>query len=120
MHIFRPTMWFAALTLLASPALAQTHPMDALTSAEIKAATAILKADPRTKDATYQLITLKEPAKADVLAWKPGAPLQRMARVTAVAGTKILETDIDLSNKSITGITERAGIEAPLTISELA
>ena len=42
-----------------------------------------------------------------------------MARVTAVAGTKILETDIDLAGKSIAGITERTGIEAPLTVSEL-
>ncbi len=42
-----------------------------------------------------------------------------MARVTAVAGTKLLETDIDLAGGSITGLTERAGIEAPLTISEL-
>ena len=42
-----------------------------------------------------------------------------MARVTAVAGAKILETDIDLASKSITGITERTGVEAPLTISEL-
>ena len=50
--------------------------MDALTGDEIRSATAILKADPRTEDATYQLITLKEPAKTDVLAWKPGASLR--------------------------------------------
>ena len=62
------------------PALAQTHPMDALTATEIRATTAVLKADPRTKDAAYQLITLKEPAKADVLAWKPGAPPQQGPR----------------------------------------
>jgi primary-amine oxidase len=119
MNFLRSTTLLATLTLAAGPALAQTHPMDALTPTEIRAATAILKADPRTKDATYQLITLKEPAKADVLAWKPGAPLHRMARVTAVAGTKLLEADIDLANKSITGIAERTGVEAPLTISEL-
>ena len=113
MHFLRSTTLFATLALLAGPALAQTHPMDALTRAEIREAAGILKADPRTKDAAYQLITLKEPAKTEVLAWKPGAPLHRMARVTAVAGAKILETDIDLASKSITGFTERNGVEAP-------
>ena len=116
MSRFRSIPLFAALAALTSPALAQTHPMDALTGAEIRAATVILKADPCTRDATYQLITLKEPAKTDVLAWKPGTPLHRMARVTAVAGTRILETDVDLTGKSVTGIIKRTGIEPPLTI----
>jgi len=82
MHVLRSIPLFAVLTVLASPALAQTHPMDALTGDEIRATTAILKADPRTKDAAYQLITLKEPPKADVLAWKPGVPLQHGVSIT--------------------------------------
>ena len=59
MHFLRSTTLFATLALLAGPALAQTHPMDALTRAEIREAAGILRADPRTKDAAYQLITLK-------------------------------------------------------------
>ncbi|MEZ5821946.1 MAG: tyramine oxidase [Xanthobacteraceae bacterium] len=118
MYPFRPTAAFLSLFMLAGPAMAQTHPMDALTADEIKATAAILRADPRTKEAAYQLITLKEMPKADVLAWAPGKPLQRMARVTAVAGTKVIEADVNLGSRAITGIVERSGIEAPLTLNE--
>ena len=57
----------AFLLLCSSGAFAQTHPLDALSADEIKAAAAILKKDARTRDALYQLITLSEPAKAEVL-----------------------------------------------------
>jgi Cu2+-containing amine oxidase len=70
--IFVLTLAFNAVAWSRS-AWAQTHPMDALTADEIRAAASVLKADPRTRDAVYQLITLKEPAKADVLAWRPAA-----------------------------------------------
>ena len=118
MYPFRPTAAFLSLFMLAGPAMAQPHPMDALTADEIKATAAILRADPRTKEAAYQLITLKEMPKADVLAWAPGKPLQRMARVTAVAGTKVIEADVNLGSRAITGFVERSGIEAPLTLNE--
>ena len=101
------------------PALAQTQPMDALTGAEIRAAAAILEADARTRDATYQLITLKEMPKAEVLAWKPGMKLRRLARATAVAGDKVLEADLDLAAGTITNLVERSNVEAPLTLNEL-
>jgi primary-amine oxidase len=98
---------------------AQTHPMDALTADEIRAAASVLKADPRTRDAVYQLITLREPGKADVLAWKPGGPLKRQAQVTAVAGNKVIEADVDLSTKAVIQLYERSGVEVPITIEEV-
>jgi primary-amine oxidase len=103
--------------LLSMPALAQTHPMDALTGAEIRAAAAALKADARTRDAAYQLITLKEEPKAEVLAWKPGMKLRRLARATAVAGDKVFEAD--LAGGTVTNLVERANVEAPLNLNEL-
>jgi primary-amine oxidase len=105
--------------LLSMPALAQTHPMDALTGAEIRAAAAILEADARTRGAVYQLITLKEMPKAEVLAWKPGMKLRRLARATAVAGDKVIEGDLDLAGGTITNLVARANVEAPLTLTEL-
>ena len=105
--------------LVSIPALAQTHPMDALTGAEIRAAAATLKADARTKDAAYQLITLKELPKAEVLAWKPGMKLRRLARATVVAGDKVFEADLDLAGGTITNLVGRANVEAPLTLNEM-
>lgn len=108
----------SAVIAVGGGAIAQTHPMDALTGPEIKAATAVLKTDARTKDAAYQLITLAEPAKPEVLAWKAGAPLKRRAAVTAVLGAKLMEVEIDLGAKSVAKLTERTGVEAPLTLNE--
>jgi primary-amine oxidase len=108
----------AALTIWSGSVQAQSHPMDALTSTEIRAAAAVLSADPRTKGAVYQLITLKEPPKADVLAWKPGMAVKRTAQATAVSGRKVIEADVDLAGKAITRLIERVGIEAPISINE--
>jgi primary-amine oxidase len=115
--------WLAGAALGVLPigphtASAQSHPMDPLSAAEIKAATAILKADARTKDALYQLITVAEPPKAEVLAWKSGMAVKRRARVTAVAGARVLEAEVDLDGKTITGLVARTGVEAPITLAE--
>lgn len=106
------------LALHANPAEAQNHPMDALTASEIKSAAAILRADARTRDAAYQLITLREPSKPEVLAWKPGMAIKRLASVTAVAGKTIVEATVDLAEKKIVQYKPRAGVEAPLTLNE--
>jgi primary-amine oxidase len=106
------------MVMLTSPASAQSHPMDALTADEIRAAAIVLKADPRTKDALYQLITLDEPPKSDVLAWKPGTPLKRAARVTAVNGKTLIDAVVDLTQKKVTRQTTHQGVEAPISLNE--
>src|SRR5256885_7494681 len=56
------------------PAVATTrHPLDPLTSEEVQAASTILKRE-RGLDAgqRFVYVMLNEPAKKDVLAWKPG------------------------------------------------
>jgi primary-amine oxidase len=59
-------------------ASAAAHPLDGLSPAEITAVVEILKADGKADpDSRYSLIELKEPPKADVLAWKAGDPEDR-------------------------------------------
>lgn len=117
----RYDLWIAALVLTA-PTLAHaaaTHPLDPLSAEEIGAATAALKADPELADAIIPLIKLDEPAKGTVLGWRQGEPLPpRRARVTAMKGTSVFEVLVDLEAKRIAQITERAGVEAPLTLGE--
>ena len=68
-------MTLAAL-LLGSAAMA--HPLDGLTGDEIRKASEILRAAGEADDKTlYPLIELKEPPKAEVLAWKEGDTLDR-------------------------------------------
>ena len=55
---------------------AEPHPLDALTAAEIEAAAKVLRAAPQfPADGLFSTIVLNEPPKSDVLAFKPGAPI---------------------------------------------
>jgi primary-amine oxidase len=67
------------------PVPVAAHPLDALTADEIEHAVALLRQAGKVDASTrYGSIALKEPAKADVLAWTPGQPFSRMAEVTAL------------------------------------
>lgn len=109
----------AALAVLAPGlTLAAEHPLDPLSAEEITAATAALKTDANLADAAIPVVTLDEPAKEAVLAWRPGQPVPRRARVLAMKGRSVHEVLVDLDAKRIVETTERAGVEAPLMLSE--
>ena len=67
------------------------HPLDPLSAEEIRIAARVMQADPRLKGAAFSLIAVAEPAKEDVLAWKPGRPLARKARVMAATSSGAVE-----------------------------
>ena len=100
------------------PSLAQTHPLDALTREEIVAATKIVTADPQMRDLKFQLITLLEPRKLDVLSWKTGDALIRRASVSGRRGAEVVEIEVDLSAKTMTSVKIANGSELPVTIEE--
>lgn len=106
--------------LMASNAtsFAQKHPLDALTREEVVAATKIVLADPRTRDFKFQLITLLEPDKSQVLAWKTGNPLTRRASVTGRSDAQVVEIDVDLTAKTIASVRTLDGVEVPISIEE--
>jgi primary-amine oxidase len=76
------------------------HPLDPLTSAEIRKVVQILKDSKATtgKD-IFNIINLKEPTKREVLAYKPGAPFSREAFTSFYDYSKngITEAVIDLN-----------------------
>ena len=94
----------------APPALAAdapAHPLDALTAGEIERAVAILRGAGKVSERTrYPIITLLENAKASVLAWRPGQPFERRARVTFVEGNRLFEAKVDLSAGRLEQLTE--------------
>src|SRR3954452_19455050 len=101
----------AALTLALAPAWAAaeapTHPLDALTGAEIDRTVAILAAaklvDAETR---YPTITLLENPKAEVLRWSPGEPFERRARADFLRGDRLFEADVDLTAGKVDSVTE--------------
>ena len=111
-------IFFSLFATFASFVRAEVHPLDALSAAEIAATTAIVQADPRTKDLRFQLITLAEPEKAAVLAWQPGTLVPRRAQVTAAKDDRVFEIVVDLTSKSIATLRVRTGVKVPLTLAE--
>jgi primary-amine oxidase len=77
-----------------------TYPLDPLTAAEMKKVVRILKDSKTTtgKD-IFNIINLKEPPKAEVLAYKPGAPFRREAFTSFYDYAKngVTEAVIDLN-----------------------
>lgn len=69
----------------AEPLLGPLHPLDPLTAEEISQASALVKADQEGGEGTlrFEMIELKEPPKAIVRAFKPGAAITREAWVNA-------------------------------------
>jgi primary-amine oxidase len=97
-----------------------THPMDALTAAEITASVDILrKAGDFDDAARIVFLALDENPKADVRAWKPGAPFARRALATVVRAGRLFEARLDLTAGRLTDWREVLNHQAALTIEEI-
>jgi primary-amine oxidase len=95
------------------------HPLDPLNAGEIRAAVAAARSDPRLADAAFPSIDLQPPPKAAVMAWRPGLPLAREARLVALTKTSTYETVVDLGGQRLVSVTERGGVEPAITYSEI-
>jgi primary-amine oxidase len=100
------------------PALAVAHPLDPLTADEIRVAAQVARTDARFAGAQFASILLDEPAKADVIAWRPGTTLARQARLVVMTPASVFEVVTDLTVRRIVSVIERKGIEPPVMMSE--
>jgi primary-amine oxidase len=100
-------------------AAAATHPLDPLTADEIQIAVRAARADARLASASFPLISLLEPVKATVLAWQPGQPISRRARLQAMTGDRVYELEVDLASGQLASVVERSGAGPSITLSEV-
>jgi primary-amine oxidase len=80
------------------------HPLDPLSESEIAAACSILKSRKKLgPDTRFAFVQLEEPAKAEVLAWRPGMAIPRAAAATVYdAKTGATHTAvIDIAAKTV-------------------
>ena len=106
MHNFLtlPRLIFICLvfvTVLSVRANAQvvSHPLDALTAAEVTRAVTILKnAGLADKDSRFASIALAEPLKKKIWAWKPGMAFDRIANLVYRRGPKTFRAVIDVKS----------------------
>lgn len=81
-----------------------THPLDSLSREEIIATVEVLKSSGKTSDASrYATIVLREPPKAEVLAYKPGSSFRReaLAVVYERAVNQTFEAIVDLNKRAL-------------------
>ena len=104
------------LLIVCTPAiaLAQTHPLDPLTAAEIDAVSGALRASSQFPDGgQFAALVLKEPPKNAVLAYAPGAaiPRQAFAVILDRKGNRTFEAVVDLPAARVASWTEVKGVQ---------
>lgn len=98
------------------------HPLDPLRPDEVEAATAVLRAAGRLPDgALLPLLVLDEPPKAEVLAFRPGAPHRRHARAVALDRGRGLvgEALLDVAGRRLLSWRDLPGAQPGLTDAEM-
>jgi primary-amine oxidase len=129
----RPTAWLLACSLLvpivsfaqtAPTPTAAAHPLDPLAGAEIATAVRLVRAQPDVSgggELLFPTVTLHEPAKADVRAFKPGTRLAREATVVVFDRTRnrTFEALVDLRARRITSWTPLAGVQPSIMNVEI-
>jgi primary-amine oxidase len=116
-----PMLTFACVLAVAAPARAQQHPLDPLNASEIQTAAQVIRATPQfPKDGKFATLVLKEPAKAVVLAFRPGAAVARQAFAIILdrVGNRVFEAVADLETVSLASWKEIKGVQAAVLDSE--
>ncbi|MDT7816719.1 MAG: primary-amine oxidase, partial [Acidobacteriaceae bacterium] len=96
------------------------HPLDALTTQEYWTIHDVLEQSGHLTDKTlFSSVLLHEPAKDQVLAWKPGDAIPREADVILEDGGKTIEARVDITARKLEFWKQMPGVQAPITESEL-
>jgi primary-amine oxidase len=108
-----------AMYFFASPSLgaaSTAHPLDGLTAREFWTIHDVLSASGHVdSNSRYPFITLREPSKDAVLAWKPGQPFTREALVVVRQGGKTYEAIVDIGARKLVSWEERVGAKPNVT-----
>jgi primary-amine oxidase len=98
------------------------HPLDPLTEDEVRAATAVWKADPRIPDDVLVHVGgLYEPPKAELASWRPGEGVDRRVRYLLRSKSTGIGYDVVVSatTGSITDLIETPDAHPPYGAMEL-
>ena len=110
----KPTVRLALciVLLLPLPAGAAEHPLDPLSYQEMWRALELLRdAGHMDRDTRFSELTLREPAKHDVLAWRPGAEMPRAAYAVVRQGHETYEATIDLAAGRVASWRPLTGVQ---------
>src|SRR5262249_10499770 len=97
------------------------HPLDPLTASEIEVAAKVLRAHPEFPGgALFSTIALSEPAKSDVMKFKPGDSFTRQASAVILdrKGNRTFEALVDIKAAKVTAWIEVRGVHQLRPASE--
>lgn len=96
------------------------HPLDGLTAEELQEVISILSAKGKYQEGSTFLpeVTLSEPSKAEVYAWKNGDGMSRKAQIIAREGAKTFEGIVDLAQKSIDRWEEVENVQTAIIMDD--
>ncbi len=95
------------------------HPLDGLSLAEHWVVYDVIRDSGRIDAKTrYAGVSLHEPPKAEVLVWKPGAPLRREARAILMLGPKTFEAVVDIGARKLASWKQVPGVQPDLVREE--
>lgn len=96
------------------------HPLDPLTAAEYAAVPAALVEAGYVEEfrGLYPFVTLEEPPKADVLAWRPGEPIPRHAFAVVKVDDAVFEAVVNVTSGSVVSWTRVEGVQPGILLSE--
>jgi primary-amine oxidase len=120
MRALAPLLLVVALVLPGSAgAQAPQHPLDGLSLAEHWVVYDVIRDSGRIDGNTrYAGVALREPPKAEVLAWKAGAAFRREARAILMLGPKTVEATVDIAGRKLLSWKEVPGVQADVTGEE--
>lgn len=98
-----------------------SHPLDPLTAGEIETAARLVKQAPQfPQGGKFATLVLKEPAKADVLAFAPGRTFSRQAFAVILdrAGNRTFEAVVDVNAARLASWAEIKGVQPAVLDSE--
>ena len=96
------------------------HPLDALTPDEYwKVYSTLRDAGKLAEKTVFASELLREPAKSEVLDWKPGKPMSRKADVVLLTEGKSYEAVVDIASGKLDSYTELKGAQAPVSEGEM-
>ena len=93
------------------------HPLDGLSGEEYQKIKQILtQSQTIGEDTLFPLIELKEPPKADVLAWKEGDPLDRKAMVQFTTDEGFSEAIVNITSGTVESVEAIKGSGQPMVL----
>lgn len=103
------------------PEAAAPHPLDPLTAAEYARAVTLLREAGHVSDSSrFVALELRDPDKAEVLAWRTGQAFGRTAFAIVKAGARTFEGMVDLGAGRVSSWNEIPGVQPTLLGEEMA